>query len=230
MTRYRQYCPIARSSEILAERWTPLVVRNMLWGATTFTDIARGVPAMSRSMLIKRLRELERAGVIETRPKVEGHGSTYHLTPAGRDLAGVTDAMAAWAAEWLDVTDEHTDPGFALWAWVEFHLVADDLPEDRTLVAFEFPEEAPGNRYFWLLVEHREAEVCYTDPGGEPDVYVVAESEGFVRWHIGEWSWQRAVRAGSIRLSGARRLAIALPRWHAAEPVFPSPSGPVGRA
>lgn len=221
MSRYRQYCPIARSSEILAERWTPLLVRNLLWGATTFTEIARGVPAMSRSMLIKRLRELERAGVIETRPKPDGHGSTYHLTPAGRDLAEVTDAMAAWASRWLDVTDEHTDPGFALWAWVEFHLATDALPARRTLVAFEFPDEVPGNRYFWLLVEKGEAEICYTDPGGEPDAVVTAGSEAFVRWHIGEWSWQRAVRAGSISVRGPKTLGRALPGWHTRDPVFP---------
>ncbi len=222
MTSYRQYCPIARSSEILAERWTPLVVRNMLWGASTFTQIARGVPAMSRSMLIKRLRELERAGVIVSRPKTGGHGSTYHLTPAGRDLADVTDAMAAWATRWLDVTEKHTDPGFALWAWVEFHLAREALPVDRTLVAFEFPDESPGNRYFWLLAEGGHAEVCYTDPGGEPDAHVVAGSEAFVRWHIGEWTWRQALRIGAIEVKGARRTTAAIPTWHVPEPAFPA--------
>lgn len=224
MTRYRQYCPIARSSEILAERWTPLVVRNMLWGATTFTEIARGVPAMSRSMLIKRLRELERAGVIVSRPKTDGHGSSYHLTPAGRDLAGVTDAMADWASRWLDVTDEHNDPGFALWAWIEFHLAPEKLPTERTLIAFEFPDEAPGNRYFWLLAEKPEAEVCYTDPGGEPDAYVVAQSEEFVRWHIGERTWRQAVRNGAISVTGAANVRSAIPNWHRPEAVFGAPA------
>lgn len=220
MTTYRQYCPIARSSEILAARWTPLVVRNLLWGASTFTEIARGVPAMSRSMLIKRLRELERAGVIDARPKPDANGFTYHLTPAGRDLADVTNAMASWASRWLDVTDEHTDPGFALWAWVEFQLVPESIPTERTLVAFEFPDESPGNRYFWLLAERGEVEVCYTDPGGDPDARVVADSEAFVRWHIGEWTWQRAIRSGSIKVSGPKPIARALPTWHAPEPVF----------
>lgn len=220
MTSYRQYCPIARSSEILAERWTPLIVRNLLWGATTFTEIARGVPAMSRSMLIKRLRKLERVGVIATRPKRDGNGSTYHLTPAGRDLAAVTDAMATWASKWLDVTDEHTDPGFALWAWVEFHLVSEAVPNERTLVEFEFPEEAPGDRYFWLLAELGEAEVCYTDPGGEVHATVIAESEAFVRWHIGQRSWDSLLRSGSIEVKGSRGLVRSLPTWHADAPDF----------
>ena len=84
MRSYREYCPIARASEIVAERWTPLVIRNLLYGCHTFTEIARGVPAMSRSLLIKRLKELERSGVI-----MKTADGTYQLTDAGADLAGV---------------------------------------------------------------------------------------------------------------------------------------------
>jgi DNA-binding HxlR family transcriptional regulator len=90
--RYRQYCPIARATEILGERWTLLLVRNLLMGADTFTAIARGVPTMSRSVLVRRLDELARSGVIATGPK-PGGGSTYHLTAAGRDLATVVDQL-----------------------------------------------------------------------------------------------------------------------------------------
>ena len=88
MGTYRQYCPIARASEILAERWNPLIVRNLMFGADTFSAIARGVPTMSRSMLLKRLDELERAGVIESCEKAQGRGHIYRLTEAGADLAG----------------------------------------------------------------------------------------------------------------------------------------------
>jgi DNA-binding HxlR family transcriptional regulator len=84
---YSQYCPVARASEILAERWTPLLIRNLMFGADTFTKLAGGVPTMSRSMLIKRLAELERAGLLRRTPKDSGHGHTYELTPAGADLA-----------------------------------------------------------------------------------------------------------------------------------------------
>ena len=104
MGTYRQYCPIARASEILAERWNPLIVRNLMFGADTFSAIAGGVPTMSRSMLIKRLHELERAGVIESRPKPDGRGHLYELTEAGADLAGVLDGLAAWGDHWVDVT------------------------------------------------------------------------------------------------------------------------------
>lgn len=208
----------------MAERWSPLIVRNMLWGATTFTEIAGGVPTISRSMLVTRLGQLENHGIIERRTKQTGRGSTYVLTEAGRDLASVIDSLGAWAMRWLDVTDEHDDPGFALWAWARFQIVAERLPERRTVVAFDFPDERPGNRFFWLLVDEGQVDVCHSDPGGDAEVTVVASSRPFVSWHIGRRSWSDLLRTGDLTLSGDRRLARSLPRWHADAPTFPSPA------
>ena len=218
MATYRQYCPVARAAEILAERWSLLIVRNLLLGATTFTDLAKGVPYMSRSMLIKRLRELEHNGVIVATPKSNGQGSTYALTGAGRDLTGVVEDLAAWAERWVDVRTEHTDPGFALWVWCKVQLNRDALPNERVVVAFRFPDERAGNRRFWLLVESGDADVCLTDPGGEPAAEVVARSRAFVDWHRGVLSWGEAVRSGAITVHGRRTIVRALPTWNVGEP------------
>ncbi len=209
MRPYREYCPIARASEILAERWTPLVVRNLLYGCRTFSEIARGVPAMSRSLLIKRLKELERAGVV-----FKADDGSYQLTDAGADLAGVIDALGVWGERWLEVTTEHTDPGFVLWSWAKYYVDAEQLPEDRRVVEFEFPEEPPTNRRYWLLVEGGSAELCYSHPGGDPDVFVTAKSEAFTRWHLGTLEWRRAVADGSICVVGHSKLVRAVPRWN----------------
>jgi DNA-binding HxlR family transcriptional regulator len=206
---YREYCPIARASEILAERWTPLVVRNLLHGCHAFSEIARGVPAMSRSLLIKRLKELERAGVVE-----KASDGTYRLTDAGADLAGVIEALGVWGERWLELTTEHTDPGFALWAWARYYLDPDRLPTARVLVEFVFPDEAPTNRRYWLLAEGGSAELCYSHPGGEPDVFVTASSDAFTRWHLGDLEWRRALADGSIHVVGPTRLARAVPTWN----------------
>lgn len=221
MGSYRQYCPIARASEILAERWTPLLVRNLMLGAHTFSELARGVPAMSRSMLVKRLSELEHAGVVRSRPKPHGRGSTYELTDAGTDLANVIQALGEWGERWVEVTTTHADPGFALWAWVQAQLDRSRLPTDRVVVAFVFPEEPAGNRYYWLLVEGGDAEVCYSDPGGDPDLYVEAESLAFVDWHRGALPWSEARRSGRIAVTGPKRLAGALPDWNLHAPIAP---------
>lgn len=220
MASYRQYCPIARATEILAERWSLLVVRNLMFGATTFSEIAKGVPTMSRSMLTKRLRELERAGVIISAAKPNGQGSTYGLTPAGADLLDVVDSLGRWAETWIEVLPEHSDPGFALWAWCRVQLDRDALPSGRVVVHFEFPDQPAGNRYFWLLIQHGDAEVCATDPGGEPDLRVVAQSSAFVDWHRGAQTWSQATRAGDIAVSGARALVRAFPTWNTRTPVL----------
>lgn len=215
MGTYHQYCPIARASEILAERWNPLIVRNLLFGADTFSAIARGVPTMSRSMLMKRLDELERAGVIESQLKGDGRGHTYRLTAAGQDLAGVIAGLAAWGERWLDVTTEHSDPGFALWAWCQLQMDRAALPEGRFVVALIFPDERPTNRRYWILIEHGDAELCYRDPGGEPDLVVEAGSRAFVDWHRDARLWADVVRSGEIRLSGAEWLRRDFPKWNA---------------
>ena len=103
MRSYGQYCPVARASEVLAERWTPLVIRNLMFGADTFTAIARGVPQMSRSVLVTRLGELERSGLLTTESKTAGRGGRYRLTEAGRDLASVIDALATWGDRWVEL-------------------------------------------------------------------------------------------------------------------------------
>ena len=213
MGRYHQYCPIARATEILGERWTLLIVRNLLMGADTFNTIARGVPTMSRSVLVRRLGELIRAGVVTTLTK-PGGGSIYHLTAAGRDLALVVDQLGDWATKWVEVTHEHTDPGFALWAWCAAQMDTSALPARRTVVGFTFPQERPANRRYWLLVCDGAAELCYTYPGGPVDLDVVADSAAFVDWHRGARSWTNVLRSGDVVVNGARDVARALPTWN----------------
>ncbi len=218
MGTYHQYCPVARASEILAERWNPLIVRNLMFGAETFSAISRGLPTMSRSMLLKRLDELQRAGVIASRPKLHGRGHLYGLTEAGADLADVINRMAMWGERWVEVTTERSDPGFALWAWCQVQLVRSALPPGRVIVEFIFPDERPSNRRYWLLIEHGDAEVCYSDPGGESDLLVEAGSLAFVDWHRGQRSWRDLLRSDEIKVIGPAWLRRALPNWNSHQP------------
>ena len=114
MRTYGQYCPIARAAEILSERWTPIILRNLLLGATTFGQIADGAPGISRTLLAYRLKELEQAGVITSTGRARGHGRTYALTRAGSDLNGVMLAMGTWGERWLELGPPHLDPGVVL--------------------------------------------------------------------------------------------------------------------
>lgn len=215
MRTYGQYCPIARASEILAERWTPIIVRNLSLGCTTFNAIADGAPGLSRGLLATRLRALARAGVIEIRAKDDNRGSTYELTQAGRELWSVLLAYQDWGARWVELTPEHAHPGVVLWTWVTAYLRRDRLPHRRTVVRFDFPtvSSSRGNRG-WLLVERGDAEICENHPGGEEDLVVdIRDPLAFARWHLGEIEWGDALRSGAIKLSGRRDLARALPTW-----------------
>src|SRR5215207_6787458 len=213
---YGQYCPIARASELLAERWSFIILRNIvLIGCRTFNEIADGAPGLSRGLLSKRLRDLERAGVIQICPKPDGPGSTYAPTQAGRELSEVMLALQRWGSQWAELTPEHAHPGVVLWGWVSCHLDHGRLPRRRVLVRFDYPTlSGPGSRS-WLLVERGDAEICLKHPGGEEELIVVIhDAVVFARWHLGEIEWSAALRSGAIEVKGSSTLARALPTWN----------------
>jgi DNA-binding HxlR family transcriptional regulator len=215
MRTYGQYCPIARSSELLAERWTLIILRNILVGFRTFNEIADGAPGLSRGLLSKRLRELERAGIIEIRPKPDGPGSSYEPTPAGRELAELMSALERWGRKWAELKPEHAHPGVVLWAWASFFLDRDRLPRRRVVIRFDFPTLQGPARRAWLLIEGRDTEYCLKHPGGDEELIVVVHDPlAFVRWHIGQIQWRDALRSGAIEVMGSPELAKALPTWN----------------
>jgi DNA-binding HxlR family transcriptional regulator len=216
MRNYGQYCPIARGSEVVAERWTPIILRNLLAGCHTFNEIAAGAPGLSRALLTRRLRELERAGVLEIRPKPDGHGSLYEPTPAGKDLATVLHALGGWAEKWTELTREHAAPDYVLWSWCRNYLRRDLLPEQRVVARFELHQQ--GRRVnHWLLIENHDAEVCRIDPGfGDDVVVIVTDSLAFAQWHMGLIDWPSALRSGGIKVIGHRDLCRAVPTWNRA--------------
>jgi DNA-binding HxlR family transcriptional regulator len=214
MRSYGQYCPIARASEILAERWTPIILRNLLLGSTTFGEIADGAPGLSRSLLTTRLRELERAGVVEIVPAPSGRGHRYRPTEAGRDLAGVMAAMGTWGERWIELAPEHLDPGMVLHSWVHWYSERERLPDRRVVVEFTFPDRPRKGGTMWVIFDGDRSEVCQTYPGFEVDLFVVAGSRPLAEWHLGRIEWNDAIRDGRITVSGPSRLARALPTWN----------------
>jgi len=222
---YGQYCPIARASELLAERWSLIILRNIvILGCRTFTEIADGAPGLSRGLLSKRLRDLERAGVIEIRAKPDGPGSTYEPSQAGRELSVVMLALQHWGSKWADLTPEHAHPGVVLWMWATFYLDRARFPQRRVLIRFDYPTlSGPGSRS-WLLIERGDAEICDKHPGGEEQlVVVVRDPMAFARWHLGVIRWPDALRSGAVEVHGSRALARALPTWHRDHDLGPQP-------
>jgi DNA-binding HxlR family transcriptional regulator len=212
---YGDYCPIALGAEIFAERWTPLIVRNLYLGARTFTDIHGGVPRMSRTLLAQRLVSLERDGIVERHPRPVGRGWLYALTPAGRELAEVCLALGTWGARWLDVTPRHADPAVMLWAWC--HLIdRDRLPPRRVVVRFEVT--GWRERRCWMLLHRDDVEVCIRPPGLDEDLVVTTDVETLARIHSGPLTVTDAIRSGRCTVTGPADLVRAFPGWGGKSP------------
>lgn len=212
MADYGNYCPVSLSTEVLADRWTPLVVRELLLGNTRFNDIARGLPGISRTLLTQRLRHLERRGAVELWPSPTGRGNEYHLTPAGRDLMSVIEAMANWAIEWLydELTPEDVEPTQLMW-WMHRRIDTEALPPGRVVVQFD--HTAPTRQSIWMVLDHGDPSVCITHPGMDSDVVVSMTTPTLSRVFNGQDTWADAVRTGAITVTGPRTIVRALPRW-----------------
>jgi DNA-binding HxlR family transcriptional regulator len=210
---YGQYCPIARGAEIFAERWTPLIIRNLYLGCESFSEILEGAPGLSRTLLSLRLKQLERFGIVESAPKPDGRGQRYRLTSAGHELFTVCRSLGEWGARWLEIAPENLDPFVALWSMCNA-LRRDRLPDRRVVVRFDFTGRLRRERY-WLLIELGDTEICKTYPGLDEDLYITAEAEAFVKWHAGQLTWAEATREDRIQLDGPSWLVRAFPTWNA---------------
>jgi DNA-binding HxlR family transcriptional regulator len=213
MRTYGQYCPIARAAEIFAERWTPVIVRNLYLGCGNFNEILEGAPGLSRTLLSQRLKQLEWLGVVESAPKPDGRGRYYELTPAGHDLFKVCVSLGEWGARWLEIAPENLDPFVALWSMCKA-LRRDRLPDRRIVIQFNFTGRRRPERY-WLLIERDDTEICKTYPVVDEDLYITAEAEAFVKWHAGQLSWASAIGDRRIELHGPSWLVRAFPTWNA---------------
>ena len=162
MRTYGQYCPIARGAEIFAERWTPLIIRNLYLGCGNFSEVLEGAPGLSRTLLSQRLKQLERLGIVESALKLDGRGHHYKLTSAGHDLFTVCQSLGEWGARWLEIAPEHLDPFVALWSMCNA-LRRDRLPNRRVVIRFDFTGRPRRERY-WLLIELGDTEICKTSP------------------------------------------------------------------
>jgi DNA-binding HxlR family transcriptional regulator len=216
MIDYGQFCTVARGAEVFGERWTPLVVRELLCGSTRFNDIRRGVPRMSASLLTLRLRKLEEIGVLE-RVVVGAAGSPaeYHLTGAGEELRPIVMALGEWGARWIGsrLKRGQLDAGFLMWDIRRF-VRLDEFPKDRSvLIQFRFTDGHAGERLWWLVVGRGSADLCRDDPGPEPTLVVESTVLALTEIWAGDRDAPEAVDSRAVRVRGGARDVQDLWRW-----------------
>lgn len=218
MHLYGQYCPVARAAEILTDRWTMLIIRELLADVGHFNELERGLPRISRTLLAERLRRLERAGVLERRGASRGKPIEYRLTMAGRELQRIVDLFGEWGARWAfgAPRPSELDPIILLW-WMRRRVSANRIARSRVLIQFEF-QRAP-QRSYWLLIEPSDVSVCLKHPGFDVDVTIAADIATFYQIWLGRLSLSDAVRRHLVRLDGAPADIRAFPGWFAWSPM-----------
>jgi DNA-binding HxlR family transcriptional regulator len=205
---YGQFCPVAQAAEIVAERWTPLVLRELLMGSRRFNDLQRGVPLMPPATLAQRLKELQRTKLVERRE--EG----YRLTAGGRALRPIVQALGQWGQRYArrDLGPRDLDPAFLMWD-VRRWVVLGALPSRRVVIFFHFPDAPSGKRSWWLVVERGKVDLCLKPPGYEVDLTVVSDVRTMMEVWRGGLGADRAIGSGRIRFEGARDLSRSFVKW-----------------
>lgn len=220
---YGQFCPVAQALEIFGERWTLLVIRELMLGSSRFSELQKGVPLMSRSVLAQRLKSLCEAGVVK---RVDGE---YFLTTAGQELGPIVLECGKWGVRWANRKLENADIDVGLLMWdVRRRIDLSAIPPEPVLVQMEFRSAQRGMGRFFLHFKVSDVELCLTNPGVAVDMRLSTTPKAMAEVWMGEVPWDMAVRTGAIRLEGPNKLVRNFGRWLKmstfAETPRPSPS------
>jgi DNA-binding HxlR family transcriptional regulator len=211
MSAYGQFCPVAKAMELLDERWTMLVVRELLEGSQHCNGLRRWVPRMSPALLSTRLRTLARAGVVERYE--DGSRISYALTPAGKELRPIIEGLGQWGTRWMpDLGDEDLDPHLLMWD-IHRNVDLDVVPPGRTVLRFTFRDVPGVARDWWLVITPDGVDLCDFDPGHSAAATMETDLRTLIMVWRGDLSWPQALRSGGLELHGPVHVRRAVPRW-----------------
>jgi DNA-binding HxlR family transcriptional regulator len=214
MRSYGQFCPIAKAAEIFCERWTALILRDLAAGATRFSQLRRGVPLASPTLLSRRLKDLEAEGVVQRRRSDSGRSWTYHLTAAGREFAPIVEALGVWGQRWSRRTLQKHEINLGLLMWgLELGVRPDAFGARRCIVKLTLSDQPERARHWWFVNDGGRAELCIEDPGYEVDLYLAITLPDMIYLYRGDLSLARACAQGRLEVHGAAWARRALPRW-----------------
>lgn len=220
---YGQFCPVSMAAEVFCTRWTALVLRELLSGSTRFSDIRRGVPRMSPTLLSKRLKELELAGVITTKSRPDGNAD-YIVTEMGADLRPLVVGLGNWGQRWVEsrLSLRNLDPSLLMWD-MRRGLDPKPLPQRRCTIQFLYPELPEAQRNWWLVVEPAGVDLCAFDPGHEIDLLVRGALRSMTAVWMGVSSLEAETTAGRISLDGDPAIARSMRLWLGLSPFAREP-------
>lgn len=212
MKSFGQFCPLAQAAQLLCERWTLLVVREMVAGSTRFNELRKGVPQMSPTLLSARLKQLVEHGVVARTGSPGKY--VYTLTRAGQDLEPIVQLLGAWGHRWAPSTlaPEDLDAGLLMWD-MRRSVNPAAFPDHKVVVQYEFWDAPDGSRNWWLVSEHHEVELCLGDPGIDIDILIRSSLKTMTAVWTCQMRFSDAVKNGDIAVHGNAKLAIKLADW-----------------
>ncbi|MCP4318884.1 MAG: helix-turn-helix transcriptional regulator [Hyphomicrobiales bacterium] len=212
MKSYGQFYPIVKAAELFCERWTALIIRDLAAGATRFSELHRGVPLMSPTLLSKRLKQLEAEGVVEK--KRHGGGWTYHLTPAGVEFIPLVESLGMWGQRWSrrEQVDNEKDLGLLLWS-IERIARADAFGARRTAIRLELCDQPPAKKMWWFVNYDGKCQLCLHDPGFEVDIYLTCTLTDIIYVTRGDLPLNVALSTNRLEALGSLSLTKHLGAW-----------------
>jgi DNA-binding HxlR family transcriptional regulator len=213
MAGYGQFCPMAKATEVIGEKWTLLILRELLLGTTRFNEFQRAISRMSPTLLAKRLRSLEECGIV-IRKKLSGQkGYEYRLTAAGKELGPLVEILAVWGMRWVrgQMSDDELDVEWLMWD-LRRRLQTEQLPDGETVICFIF-DELDKHKHWWMLVDDDAVDLCTEDPGKDVDLYVNTSVRMMAEIWKGDRELRTALRDKSVNVHGSRHLARTMPDW-----------------
>ena len=213
MTVYGQFCPVAKASELLGERWMILILRELLLGSHRYSEFQRALSRISPSLLTKRLKQLESAGIIIRKTQQGRKGHDYYLTPAGKELAPIVEHLATWGMRWArgQLNDDELDVEFLMWD-IQRRFDTDRLPDGETVFCFIF-NDLTSFKNWWLVVKDGEVDVCTENPGKDVDLYVSTSLRNLVEIWQGDIEIKAAQQQKLIKTQGNKQLTKTMPDW-----------------
>lgn len=213
MSKYGQFCPVAKSAEILGDPWSILIVRELLLGSSRFSQLQRGLPKISPTVLNTRLKDLVSGGVI-VRRKINGQrGHAYYLTAAGKELEPVVTSLVVWGMRWAreNMLEDDYDASFLMFD-IQRNFNPELLPGEQTVLCFQFPELREYKQW-WLISKPGEVDICYESPGKEVDVYITASVKDLVSVYMGDENLKQYLKSGQIKVMGETQLKNNFLKW-----------------
>lgn len=212
MKGFGQFCPVAKATEVLGERWTPLIIRELLCDDQSFNTLRKGVPLMSPSLLSSRLKSLEAAGVIDRIRS--GKNVKYRLTEAGKELRPIVEQLGVWGQRWArsDMSKVDLDPGLLMWD-MHRNIDASYFSADRTVLRFEYFDFPPKQRLYWLVIENGDVDICVKDPGHDVDLFVRCPLKTMTHIWMGDMTVPKARRKHGLELTGNAAIKRDMESW-----------------